>query len=95
MNSNGELPSAPTPPSPANIHLMQLTTVYWTSRCLHVVAELGVADALGDQPQPTEALANVTGTHPHALYRVLRLLDSVGIFELKDGTWHQAIGTPA
>jgi hypothetical protein len=75
-------------PSPANIQLMQLTSACWTSRCLHVIAELGVADALGDQPQSTEALAKVTGTQPHALYRVLRLLASVGIFEWNHGTWH-------
>ena len=81
------LPMAATPPSPANIQLLQLTTACWTSRCLHVVAELGVADALGDQPQSTETLAKATGTDPQALYRVLRLLSSVGIFEWKDGTW--------
>src|SRR6201993_2089531 len=82
------LPMAATPPSPANIQLLQLTTACWTSRCLHVVAELGVADALGDQPQSTETLAKATGTDPQALYRVLRLLSSVGVFEWKDGTWH-------
>jgi O-methyltransferase domain/Dimerisation domain len=81
-------PSAATPPSPANVQLMQLTTACWTSRCLHVIAELGVADALGDQPQSTEALAKATGTQPQALYRVLRLLASVGIFEWKHGAWH-------
>jgi hypothetical protein len=34
----------------ANIQIMQFTTSYWTSRCLHVVAEL-IADLIGDQPQ--------------------------------------------
>ena len=81
-------PSPATPPSPADIQIMQLTTACWTSRCLHIIAELGVADALGDLPQSTEALAKATGTQPLALYRVLRLLASVGIFECKDGTWH-------
>lgn len=80
-------PSAATP-SPADIQIMQLTSAYWSSRCLHVVAELGVADALGEQPQSTEALAKATCTHPQALNRVLRLLASVGIFEWKHGTWH-------
>jgi O-methyltransferase domain len=88
MNASTVLPGAATPPSPANIQLMQLTTACWTSRCLHVIAELGIADAIGDQPQPTEALAKATGTQPHALCRVLRLLASVGIFEWKDGSWH-------
>jgi hypothetical protein len=67
----------------ANIQIMQFTTSYWTSRCLHVVAELGIADLIGDQPQSTEALAKASGTQPNALYRVLRLLASVGIFEWK------------
>lgn len=75
-------------PSSANIQLMQLTSACWTSRCLHVIAELGVADALADQPQSTAALAKTTGTQPAALYRVLRLLASVGIFEWKDELWH-------
>lgn len=79
-------PSAATP-SPANIQIMQLTNAYWTSRCLHVIAELGVADALDDRPQSTEALAESTGTQPQALYRVLRLLASVGIFEQSHETW--------
>ena len=86
MTATTVMPSAATP-SPANIQLLQLTTACWTSRCLHVIAELGVADALGDEPQSTEALAKAAGTQPQALYRVLRLLASVGIFEWKDGLW--------
>jgi hypothetical protein len=54
--------------------LMLLSTDYILARCLHVVAELGVADALDDTPQATAALAAATGTHPGALGRVLRLL---------------------
>ena len=80
-------PGAATAPSPANVQLLQLTTACWTSRCLHVIAELGVADALGDQPQSTEALAKATGTQPQPLYRVLRLLASAGIFEWTQETW--------
>jgi len=88
MNASVALPKAGMQPSPANIQLMQLTTAYWTSRCLHVVAELGVADHLGDQPQSTESLAKATGTGAGPLYRVLRLLASVGVFQWRDGTWH-------
>ena len=86
MNTGTALPNASTP-SPANIQLMQLTTAYWTSRCLHVIAELGIADLIGDQPKSTDALAKSAGTQPQPLYRVLRLLASVGIFEWKDGGW--------
>src|SRR5215470_1317456 len=72
-----------------DFQLMQMTSACWASRCLHVAAELGVADAIGDQPQTTEALAKATRTQPQALYRVLRLLASLGIFEWTNGTWHQ------
>ena len=81
-------PSAASAANSAYVNLMQLTSACWTSRCLHVIAELGVADALGDHPQSTEGLAKATATQPQALYRVLRLLASVGIFEWKNGTWH-------
>jgi O-methyltransferase domain/Dimerisation domain len=61
--------------------VMDLAVAYWTSRCLHVAAELGVADALGDQPQSAEALAQITRSQPQALRRVLRALANHGIFE--------------
>jgi hypothetical protein len=54
-------------------------------RALHVVAELGVADALGDAPQPTSAPADRTAAHPVALDRVLRLLAQYGVFENNQG----------
>jgi len=88
MNASATSPKAGTQPSPANIQLMQLASAFWTSRCLHAVAELGLADHLGDQPQSTESLAKATGTSSDPLYRVLRLLASVGVFEWKDGAWH-------
>ena len=88
MSTGCILQSAAAQPSEANIQLMQLTSAGWTSRCLHVVAEMGIADALGDQPQSTETLAQSTSAHPQSLYRVLRLLASVGIFEFKDVKWH-------
>lgn len=29
--------------------VQRLATAYWASRCLHIVAELGVADRLGEE----------------------------------------------
>jgi hypothetical protein len=89
MSASLTSPKTGIQPSPSNIHLMQLSTAYWTSRCLHVVAELGVADHIGDEPQSTESVAKATGTNAGALYRVLRLLASVGVFEFRDGKWKQ------
>ena len=44
------------------------------------MADLGVADALGDEPQPAATLARAAAAHPQALERVLRLLASRGVF---------------
>jgi hypothetical protein len=87
MTATAAPPKSGPAPSPANIQLLQLTGAYVTSRCLHVVAQLGVADHIDDAPQSTEALAKATGTRPDALYRVMRLLASLGVFEWKDGAW--------
>ena len=65
--------------------LLQLSAGYYVSRALHAVAELGVADALGDAPQPTAALADRTAAHAGALDRVLRLLAQYGVFEYNEG----------
>jgi hypothetical protein len=65
--------------------LLQLSAGFYVSRALHAVAELGIADALDDTPQPTTALANRTAAHPGALDRVLRLLAQYGVFEYNDG----------
>jgi len=60
--------------------IQDLAVAYWASRCLHVVAELGIADVLGDEPQTAESLAQASGTNPQALHRVLRALCNHGVF---------------
>lgn len=65
--------------------LLQLSAGYYVSRVLHTVAELGVADALGDTPQPATALAAAVGADPDALGRALRLLAQYGVFEYNAG----------
>ena len=65
--------------------ILVLSTAYWASRCLHVVAEFGIADALGDEPLTAAVLAAKTGTNADALHRILRSLTNHGIFVLKDG----------
>lgn len=54
---------------------------YCLSRCLHAVAELGVADVLNDTPQTATQLASAVSASADALNRVLRLLSGYGIFE--------------
>ena len=62
--------------------LLQIAGGYCLSRSLHVVADLGVADALDETPRSAAELAASVGAHPDALGRVLRLLAAYGIFEI-------------
>ena len=54
-------------------------------RCLHAVANTGIADVLGDTPKDVVALAAATGVNADALSRVLRLLSANGVFAYRDG----------
>ncbi|HET8555153.1 MAG TPA: methyltransferase [Rhodanobacteraceae bacterium] len=64
---------------------------YCLPRCLHVVAELGVADALDETPRTAHELAQAVGVNANALTRVLRLLCAHGVFAV-DG--HTIVHTP-
>ncbi len=63
------------------VTVQQIAGGYCLPRCLHVVADLGVADALDDTPRTAADLAASVGAHPDALSRVLRLLAAHGVFE--------------
>jgi hypothetical protein len=77
-------------PSTPQQTLMSLASGYWAPRCLHVIAEIGVADQLGESSQTPEALAEAVGAHPQSLARVLRLLASLGVFEEIDGRFRHS-----
>jgi hypothetical protein len=66
--------------------LLQLSAGYYVSRALHAVADLGVADALGETPQSPASLAATTAAEASALDRVIRLLALYGIFTYTDGS---------
>lgn len=69
-------------PSPEQVReLYRLMGGFRVSQAIYVVAELGIADFLADGPQGSDALAAATHTDEAALYRVLRLLTGVGLFE--------------
>ncbi|MFO1095768.1 MAG: methyltransferase [Planctomycetaceae bacterium] len=65
---------------PAAAELGQIITAYWHSQAVYVAAELGIADLLRDGPQQVNALAQATQTNEDALFRLLRALASLGIF---------------
>jgi O-methyltransferase domain/Dimerisation domain len=56
-----------------------------TSQAIYIVAKLRIADYLKDGPKSVEQLTQETKTHPDSLYRLLRMLSSIGIFaEIKE-----------
>jgi C-methyltransferase len=58
-----------------------LTNAVVSSRCLHVIAALGVADQIGDYAVSTPELASRCGADADALGRMLRLMAAHGIFK--------------
>lgn len=72
---------------PPEAAFFMLSCGHFAPRCCHVVAELGVADALGSDPMAIEDLAAKVGAHPDALQRMLRLLAAHGVFEQRGGGW--------
>ena len=65
---------------PPPVAMIGLITGYWLSQAVGVVAKLGVADHLSNGPTTCDELARSVGADSSALYRVLRLLSSVGVF---------------
>ena len=61
--------------------MLQVATGYMASSCLYAALTLNVADHLKDGPRSMAELARATGANEDALYRVLRLLSSLGIFD--------------
>jgi hypothetical protein len=73
-------------PAPSAFEQLRiLTAMNYAARCVHVAAEMGVADALGDQPTPVLVLAERTGARADVLERVLRLLAAHDVFRLDAG----------
>ena len=80
------------PEQPAGELVWGLANAGFAARCLHVVADLAVADRIDDAPVPVAELAAACGVDADALDRVLRLLTVHGVFARHaDGYGH----TPA
>lgn len=64
----------------AQEHILEIVRGFWESRALAVAAELEIADHLAAGPLGVETLAERTQTHAPSLFRVLRALESIGLF---------------
>jgi hypothetical protein len=61
--------------------VFQLVGGYMVTQALCVVVTTGLADLVGDEPVPVEALAGPTGIPAEQLMRLLRALRTVGVFD--------------
>jgi C-methyltransferase len=75
-------------PAPPHEIVFAITSSLVSSRALHLVAELGIADHIADEPVTAATLASRCGVDPGALDRLLRLLAAHGIFEV-DGSGYR------
>jgi hypothetical protein len=80
--------SAPDPVA----QLQLMSGGYFVSRCLQVVAELGIADMIAEIPISTAELAAASGSSADALGRVLSLLCAHSVFSrVGDGFAHNEV----
>ena len=67
------------PPAPHE-QILSIILGFWQARAVAVATELGLPDLLVDGPVSVEELARRTETNASALFRLLRALESIGIF---------------
>lgn len=67
--------------SHATSAMMQLLSGYWYTQTLYTITRLDIPDHLADGPLTVDALAHACNAHPEALYRLLRALTTLGIFD--------------
>jgi hypothetical protein len=76
-------PATPTvQPTPEAIqHVFQLMTGHIVASAVNIAARLGLSDRLAQGPRSADDLARETGTNADALYRVMRALASLGVYD--------------
>jgi O-methyltransferase domain/Dimerisation domain len=60
--------------------ILAITAGFWQSRALAVAAELELAEFLAEGPLHIDVLASRTKTHSQTLFRLLRALETLGVF---------------
>ena len=76
---------APQARPPEREALFRMISGYQLTQLVHVAAVLGIADLLGDGPRTADDLAAQVGANSDRLYRVLRAMAAVGVFEEHEG----------
>ncbi|PPK74995.1 methyltransferase family protein [Methylobacter tundripaludum] len=74
------IPNKLTPPP---FRLIQIGSAFWQSRALHVAVRLDIASVLGDEHLAVDFIAARVSAQSDAIYRLLRMLTAMGVFEEK------------
>lgn len=77
-NALASLPNKLVPPP---FRIIQIGSAYWQSRALYEATGLGVADVIGNDEMASNEIAERLNLHADYLYRLLRMLASIGVFE--------------
>lgn len=67
--------------TPAPFRLMQIGSAFWQSRVLYLAASLDLATVLGERAMHFDELAQAVATDAQSLYRLLRMLVAMDIFQ--------------
>src|SRR5262245_10357210 len=70
---------------PLHIQLIQMGRAYIVSRTVYAAAKLGLADQLASGPKSAGELASAMNLHGLSLYRLMRMLASLGILTEQAG----------
>jgi hypothetical protein len=70
--------------------LGHMSRLYVVSRSIHAVAELGIANHIGEAPASAQAVARAAGVSEEYLARCLRFLAAYGVFEETSPNWFRA-----
>ena len=81
MKFAGWLQTIPNKMTPPPFRLMQIGSAFWQSRALYVAARLNIASVLGDAQLSADEIAERVSAQPDAIFRLLRLLAAMGIFQ--------------
>jgi hypothetical protein len=63
------------------LRLMQFITGHWVAAAVYAAARLKLADLLEGGPKTSDDLAEAVGAHKSSVFRVMRALATLGIFE--------------
>lgn len=66
------------------VRLLRLANGYQVSQAIAVAAELGLADVIDAEPRAIDEIASQVGADDGSLYRLLRALTTIGIFQVND-----------